>query len=327
MHLFRTHRANVGLSLRADGISLAVLGSGFRKRREIRWLEERTIRPGLLREGPAESNIDQLDELAAEIRAVMRPRWDPAIALSLPDACASMAVFAFQSLPAKVGELDALLRWRFEHEARCAVPDTTIISSVFPIPQSRRGTRPSQQDEPVVAAVLAVAIKRAILQQYQHLCEAAGLFPVSIGVASLQLFDLYRRAMPGTGECFFSTWASDMMVLVALREGAPVYLRSKRVRNASALQAELQSSLQSFDDHYPHGERPIQANPSPLFLVGNALCEPSIGVEEGEIWSPTRDPYWRVQVRRSLSLSHQAMQIPQTLSYGGQCALASTLVA
>lgn len=327
MHLFRTHRANVGLSLRADGISLAVLGSGFRKRREIRWLEERTIRPGLLREGPAESNIDQLNELAAEIRAVMRPRWDPAIALSLPDACASMAVFGFQSVPAGVGELDSLLRWRFEHEARCAVPDTTIVSRVFPVPQSMQGTCAPEGGESAVAFVLAVAIKRTILQQYQHLCETAGLWPVSIGVASLQLFGLYRRSMPMSGEVLFSTWTTDMMVFVAMREGIPVYLRSKRVRNASAIRAELQSSLQSFDDHYPHGERPTPAAPSPLFCISRVPSEQTIGIEDGKIWSPTTDPHWQVQIRRTLPSSQGAMTIPQTLSYGGQCALASTLVA
>lgn len=327
MHLLRTHRANVGLSLRPDGISLAVLGARFRKGREVRWLEERTIRPGLLREEPAELNIDQLDELAAEVRAMMRPRWDPAIALSLPDGCASMAVFAFQSLPEGVGEIDPLLRWRFEHEARCAVPDTTIVSSVFPIPSAMQSTCVTERGEPVMAVVLAVAIKRTILEQYQYLCEAAGVLPVSIGVASLQLFALYRRLVPSTGEAFFSTWTSGMLVLIAVRDGIPVYLRSKRVRSATAIRAELLSSLQSFDDHHPHGERSIATAPAPLFFVSSVSSEETTGLAEGTLWSPTTDPHWQVQIRRTVPSRYHAIRIPQNVSYGGQCALASTLVA
>ena len=44
----------------------------------------------------------------------------------------------------------------------------------------------------MTAYVLAMAIKRSILDQYEQVCRQAGVLPISISCAALWLFDFYR---------------------------------------------------------------------------------------------------------------------------------------
>jgi hypothetical protein len=62
---------------------------------------------------------------------------------------------------------------------------TKVASQVIPAAPRSEGRTHS---------VLAVAIQESVLDQYETLCESLGLIPHDVGLTSLRLFDLWRRA-------------------------------------------------------------------------------------------------------------------------------------
>lgn len=324
MLALRPYRTQVGVSLRPDGIDAVsvrrTLGGKIAGVRRV----TQAINPGLLRASPFEPNIDKIAELAEALRTALRPLRARTVALSVPDACASIAIFPFQSLPAGPHELDALLRWRFEQEAHRPVGDASIKCRVFPVPDK---IPPETFGEgPVAAYVLAVAIKGSVLRQYQTLCEQAGVVPLSIGCASLQLFDLCRSAGVLARETFFSTWTPDRLLFLAVQNGLPVFLRTQRVRGNAVLREALRSCLQCFDDRFPHADVAPDTSPSPLYLLGEMNGQEMELSTEEEVWSPI-GLHWRVRVHRDWPELAGVTAALSGFSMGGCCALASTHVA
>jgi len=79
--------------------------------------------------------------------------------------------------------------------------------------------------------VLAVVVQETVLAQYEAVCEAAGLIPQEVDVASLRLFNLWAH---GTGRATRSTadflWVNAMdggVTAFIFHKGTLVFLRSK----------------------------------------------------------------------------------------------------
>ncbi|MBK5283750.1 MAG: hypothetical protein JJE16_16900, partial [Nitrospiraceae bacterium] len=111
---------------------------------------------------------------------------------------------------------------------------------------------------------LAAAVDESVLAQYAALFDEAHLFPVSIGFETLQLFDVFRSAMPWCAEGFFAHYDGDALTFTALRNGRPLFLRKRRLNSSGKhLRDELFGTLQYFDDRYPrvktggHGSCPL----------------------------------------------------------------------
>ncbi|MCX5723976.1 MAG: hypothetical protein NTX84_05560, partial [Nitrospirae bacterium] len=122
----------------------------------------------------------------------------------------------------------------------------------------------------VAAYVLAMTIQRSVLDQYQQICEQVGLLPLSISCAALWLFDFYRPAMSQAAEFFFVHQASDSMTCFAIRQGLPVFCRAKSRRWGPVdLRHEIRSTVQFYEDLYPHGGAAPSSGPIPLYLVGD----------------------------------------------------------
>jgi hypothetical protein len=239
-----------------------------------------------------------------ELRALLQHMSERTVALCLPDQVCHLAVFPFETVPPRERDRDPILRWRYQHEERVALAgDAQILHRVFPVPRLSRGASATpKQEGQVTAYVLAMAIKRSVLDQYQRICEQAGLLPASISCAALWLFNFYRPAMSQAAEYLFVHQAADSMTCFAIRQGLPVFCRTKaRRRGQVDLRRELESTVQFYDDLYPHGGIEPTSGAIPLYMVGEERNRTDLaaGGRDQQAcsapWSPGGQTSWQVQ--------------------------------
>lgn len=266
---FPVHRPRTGVSFTERGIAWVELRRGWHRPGIVR-VHERPLPEGVLALSASELNVKDRDTLAKALRALVATSSERTLAVCLPDRVWHLAVFPFETVPARAREREAILRWRFQHEEHVTLGDARMLHRVFSV-QGARGTTPAGTTPggPVTAYVLAMAIKRSILDQYEQVCQQAGLLPISISCAALCLFDLYRPVMTQAAELFFVHQASDSMTFVAMRQGLPVFCRMKaRRREQADVMREIWSTVQFYEDLYPPGEAAAGSGSVPLYMVG-----------------------------------------------------------
>jgi hypothetical protein len=303
MTLLPFRRPTVGLSIRAHSLTAVELirdwRTGWRSPR-LRSVTECPLPTGLVRPSAAELNITDTGKLADQIDGLL-DRADPTpIALSLPDLCARTALFEFDTLPSKAAECESLLRWRFQKDFNLVTESGRLHYRIYkaphPSPLTPNGTR-------APARVLAVAMRRNVMEQYEHVCERARVIPVRVGLTTLALFDLCQpvlerwmtdRAVAGAAtpidEYFFVSVSDDSFSLLAIRHGIPSFVRMKSRNGASAdstsssggaaalipkasLSDEVVATLQFYDESVSSHSHV----PRPMFVVG-------VSDEPGQPW-------------------------------------------
>lgn len=268
MHVFPVRRPQIGLSISGQRLTLVEVSRSWRRGREkagLRHVAERDLPSGLVRPSATERNLSDVPALAQEVRALLGTTRTVPVALSLPDLCGQIGLFEFETLSQQVAEQVNLLRWRFEHDLKVPVPDSRLVHRVFPLPHTTAASDPKPSAS---ARVLAVAIRGDILAQYEQLCEQAGLLPVTVGIASLQLFDFCHSVMKSAEELFFAHRLDDSFSFIAVRHGCPVFLRIKSLHQAQTdLTSELIGTLQFYDDQQLPSPRLSDDRPRPLFIL------------------------------------------------------------
>ena len=233
MRLFPFTRPSLGLSIGAEMLGLVEVRRGWRTP-SLRRRVERTLPAGLLRLSASESNVADVSALAKEISALLNSQGAVTrpvpISLSLPDRCARVALLEFDTLPQKSGELDRLIRWRFQKDLNMPVTELRLAYQVFQPPSTH-----ASAEGPI--RILAVAVRANVIEPYERACELAGLIPMCVGLTSLQLFDLCRPAIEAAlktaEECFYLYVGEGSFAFLAIREGVPVFLRIKPLQNGS----------------------------------------------------------------------------------------------
>jgi Tfp pilus assembly PilM family ATPase len=106
----------------------------------------------------------------------------------LPDLAVRLAVLHLQELPPTHQEREAVIRWRLGQEQLLSLTGARVffqVVSTAVISGECRNT------------ILAVVAQEAVLEQYETMCEAAGLLPQQVEVASLALFNMWVRTAGG----------------------------------------------------------------------------------------------------------------------------------
>jgi hypothetical protein len=303
MTLLPFRRPTVGLCIRAHSLTAVEVSrdwrTGWRSSR-LRSVAERVLPAGLVRPSATELNITDVGKLADQIEGLLDRDGPTPVALSLPDLCARTALFEFDTLPTKAAEREALLRWRFQKDFNLATESGRLLYRIYPAPLPGTGRfraagdashPPNGTRSP--ARVLAVAMRRNVMEEYEHVCDRAHIIPLRIGLPSLALFDLCHpvleqwmtsRSATGSGmqsdEYFFVSVSDDSFSLLAIRHGVPSFVRMKSRNGASAdsssssgaaalipkatLADEVVATLQFYDESVgsrSHDQRP-------LFIVG-----------------------------------------------------------
>jgi hypothetical protein len=271
---FPVHRPSTGLSFTERGIALVELRRGWQKPGIARIIE-RPLPEGVLALSSSEPNVKDREALVRELRALVATSSERTVAVCLPDRVCHLAVFPFETLPTHEREREQIIRWRFQHEEHVTVGDARIMHRVFSVKGAMVATQAGvTTGGQVTAYVVALAIKRSVLEQYELVCQEAGLLPLSISCAALWLFDFYRPAITQANELFFVHQASDSMTFIAIRQGLPVFCRMKAQRPGSAdRMSEIWSTLQFYEDLHPHGETGTGSGSVPIYMVGEGSSQ------------------------------------------------------
>jgi len=298
---FPVHRPSTGLSFTERGIALVELRRGWHRPGIVR-INERTLPKGVLALSASEPNVKDRDALAKELRVLVATSSERTLAVCLPDRVCHLAVFPFETLPPRERDREPILRWRFQHEEHVAVGDARIYQRVFPVKGAMAttpaGTKPGGQ---VTAYVLAMAIKRSVLDQYEQVCREAGVLSISFSCAALWLFDFYRPVMTQATELFFVHQAFDSMTFIAILQGVPVFCRMKsRRREQTDIMREIWSTVQFYEDLHLLGGAAAGSGSVPIYMVGEGCS--LLGGAAGQ-----------VARREAITAGKQAFSTPQPI--------------
>ena len=182
------------LKFGADAVAWAETARDWRGKRRYRCMMSQ-LPEGAVKLSPVDQNLSDLSMLESRIRGLAGDGREARMAglsllsdlprpivLLLPDAAVRAVVLHLDQIPAKRDERDALIRWRLSQEQLFPLGGAKVVSQVFDGPP---GT------ESRTHTVLAVAVQESVLNQYETLCESAGLIPHEVGVTSLRLFELW----------------------------------------------------------------------------------------------------------------------------------------
>jgi len=276
MTLFPVTRPRLGLAISEQALCLVEIQRGLRGRSFHR-ATSRHLSSGLIHVSPNKPNISDKETFANILQSIRKGRKHPQpIALSLPDLCARTAVLEFSSLPKTQTEREVLVKWRFQQEFHVPTTNARVAFQVYG--PSKRKTAASNGAQPVFS-VLATLIQQDILAPYEHLCLQVGLLPVSVGLTTLNIFELYRSQIHRLAQAaanrshapvqelvflFLTHWGFSFL---AFREGRPVFIRVKALHLAptpSGSDAPRSSPLERADDTHDGPEDSQNSSQEPL---------------------------------------------------------------
>lgn len=222
------------LKFGAEAVAWAETERNWRGRRQHRCVMS-PIPDGAVKPSPADQNLSDLATLQGRIRALAGSGPDVRfggrllaadmprpIVLLLPDATVRAVVMHLDQLPSRREERDALIRWRLGQEQLFPLGGAKVVSQVFH--GSPDGGAP-------LHTVLAVAIQESVLKEYESLCESLSLIPHEVGVTSLHLFELWRRAAGGAHwnrrDFLWANLADRALTTMVFQRGRLLFYRCK----------------------------------------------------------------------------------------------------
>ncbi len=228
---------------------------------------------GLVRPSPVESNISDPAALESHLRTLLEsggqraPKGRAAV-LVLPDLCVRATLLEMDNLPARASEREKLVRWRLQQEASFPVEGSKVVSQVL-------GSK----------TILAAAIRETVLRQYEAVCEAVGLIPLEVDIASFRLWNMFSPAVPSDKPVAWLSLLDGGFSLIVFHAGRPTFLRTKfQTRTASeGVLRDLTDSLDVYAERHPEAapRRLVLASESPEpDLVRRASAELGLDVAQ-----------------------------------------------
>ncbi|MBH0201005.1 MAG: hypothetical protein HP496_01565 [Nitrospira sp.] len=193
---------------------------------------------GMIKPSPTEENVQDPSALANRIRALTNPasvhqavggsvhaNFPQRIVLLLPDTAVRTTILHLEKLPVRREECEALIRWRLGQEQLFPLSGAKVLSQVF---HNRSGGKGAAY---AAYTVLTVAVQESVLKQYESLCESVGLIPLEVGVTSLRIFDLWRKASSGSHwqsrDCLWVNVSDRALTTMICQHGRLLFYRCK----------------------------------------------------------------------------------------------------
>lgn len=287
--LFPIHRPRLGISFRAQALELVEVRRRWRQPPILTRLTNRPLPPGLLTPGASTPNMSDPAALAKELAALLEETRGRAVAIDLPIACGTLALTHFETFPTVRTEQEALLRWRLRQEEHLMAPDLTLLWQSFS----------SAEPGPSAVAILSVAIRQSLLDQYHRVCEDAELIPVSMGFSTFHVLELARAALTGPQEeVYVAHRSAEALIVLGFRQGRPVLLRVKPLRRVTLdLRTEVLQTIRYFAQDN-ESRNHTETRTTPLYVVDEtASPEPYPDEHAAERW--TVQEGWTVPVVRA----------------------------
>jgi Tfp pilus assembly PilM family ATPase len=201
---------------------------------------------GAVEPGLNAANVHDPAALTAALKAALdqvspRPRR---VALVLPDPVAKLSLVRFDKVPAKLQDLDQLIRWQIRKAAPFKIEDAQV--SWVPGSVIAGGGR---------EYVVTVA-RRDVVESYERACEGAGAYAGIVDLASVNLVNAVLAGQPAGAER--SDWllvhvAFDYITLAIVRGGDVIFFRSRAAERDDDLSDVVHQTAMYHEDRLGGG--------------------------------------------------------------------------
>lgn len=178
-------------------------------------------------------NVHDEAALTATIRSAMDKVSSRArrIALVLPDIVAKVSILKFEKVPAKVHELEQLIRWQVRKAAPFRVEDAQVTWIA--------GAAPAEGGREFIVTVA----RRDIIESYERVCEAAGLHAGLIDIATFSLVNAQLAGERPAGDWLLVHVAADYVTLAVIRGDELVSFRNRGVGDGDLTEMVHQTAM------------------------------------------------------------------------------------
>ncbi|MEZ5290095.1 MAG: pilus assembly protein PilM [Vicinamibacterales bacterium] len=178
------------------------------------------------------------------------------VSLVVPDSVARVSLVRFESVPAKAGDLDELIRW----QVRKTTP--------FPLDEAVVAHTPGAAAAGAFEFIVTVA-RRDVLQQYEQACELTG---AHAGIVDLSTFNVVNAVLAQAGAADGGDWllvhaAPSYVSLAVLREGHVIFYRTRGEEAEGSIADLVHQTAMYYEDRL-HGRQFARA----LLLGGSTAA-------------------------------------------------------
>ncbi|HET6958627.1 MAG TPA: hypothetical protein VFI56_18640, partial [Vicinamibacterales bacterium] len=185
--------------------------------------------------------VDRPTVVAALTRLLEKMGRPRRIGLILPDVVGKVSLVRFEQLPARSQDLDQLVRWQVRKSAPFGIDDAQV--SYVP------GLSAADGHEFVVTLA-----KRAIIEEYEQLCAAAG---AHAGLVDLTTLNVINAVLAGsgapTGDWLLVNIAADYTSIALLRGPALIFFRNRSAETDGTLADLVHQSAMYYEDRLKGG--------------------------------------------------------------------------
>jgi type IV pilus assembly protein PilM len=176
--------------------------------------------------------IDRLK--AAMARLTVRPQR---VALLIPDTAGRVSLIRFEQVPARPDDLEQLVRWQLKKAAPFPIEDA-VLTYMPAGPAPDGGTE-----------FLTLVARRDVVRGYEGVCEALGLQPGLVDLASLGVVNLCLAAAAGTeGDWLLVHVRPEYTTVAIVRRGAVIFFRNLSAEDAATLVDVVHQTTMYYQD-------------------------------------------------------------------------------
>src|SRR3954465_6255777 len=178
------------------------------------------LAPGVVEATLNAPNVHDAAALTAAIRTVLdrlssRPKR---IALVLPDTVGKLSLVRFEKVPAKLQDLDQLIRWQVRKTAPFRIEDAQVswVPGIIP-PEGGR-------------EYIVTVARRDIIQSYERACEAAGTYAGIVDLATVNLVNAVMGTdarVDAAADWLLVHVAADYSTMAVIRGWSVIFFRTR----------------------------------------------------------------------------------------------------
>ena len=193
--------------------------------------------PGAVVPALAASNlVEPAAVVDALRRALSRVGGARHVALVVPDSVAKVSLVRFDQVPAKAGDLEAMLRWNVRRSLPFKADDAQLA-----------WTAGAQLDGGAREFVVAAA-RRDLVAEYESACAAAGAHAGLVDLATFNLINLQLAAGGGGGDWLLVHLADDYVSLAIVRDGQVIFFRHRNAEDEEHLTDLVHQTAMYYED-------------------------------------------------------------------------------
>jgi hypothetical protein len=163
------------------------------------------------------ANVHDEAALIAAVRNALGglPSRPKRVAVVLPDSAAKVSLLRFEKVPAKLQDLEQLIRWQVRKAAPFRIEDAQV----------------AWQEAAALAGggreFLVTVARRDIVESYERVADGAGVHAGLIDITSFNQINAVLASGQVSGDWLLVNVASDYATLAVVREGTVVFFRNR----------------------------------------------------------------------------------------------------